>query len=69
MAEPFAGPLIELAGDRIAVVLRELGHALFLGQVLADQAVGVFVGAAFPDVMGCRGSSLYCTVESAWIPV
>jgi len=35
----------------IAVVLRELGHALALGQVLPDEAVGVLVGAAFPGVV------------------
>ena len=27
-AEPFAGPVVELAGNRIAVVLRQVRHAL-----------------------------------------
>ncbi len=43
---------IEFVGDDIAVVLSERGHAGALGQVLADEAVGVFVGATFPGVMG-----------------
>ncbi len=29
-------------------MLRKPGHALALGEILPDQAVGVFVGAAFP---------------------
>ncbi len=32
----------------IAVVLREPSHALALGEILPDQAVDAFVGAAFP---------------------
>ncbi len=35
-------------------MLRQVFHALALGQVLADQAVGVFVRAAFPGVVGRR---------------
>ena len=35
-------PVVELSCDSIAVVLRQVFHALALGQVLADQAVGVF---------------------------
>ncbi len=51
-AEPFSEPLIELAGNSIAVVLRQVFHALVLGEILADAAVG----AAFPRMMGrdCR---------------
>ncbi len=48
-AEPFARPGVELCRNAIAVVLREPGHALFLGQVLANERVG----AAFPRVVGC----------------
>jgi len=54
VAEPFAGPVVELCRNAIAVVLRQVFHVLALGQVLADQAVGVFVGPAFPRRMGRR---------------
>ena len=40
IAEPVAGPGVELRGDPIAVVLREVRHALFLGQVLANEPEG-----------------------------
>ena len=40
IAEPFTRPGVELAGNRIAVVLREPGHALALGQVLANEPEG-----------------------------
>ncbi len=40
VAEPFAGPVVELLGDPIAVGLREPGHALFLGEVLANEPEG-----------------------------
>ena len=46
MAFPRSG--VELVGDVIALLLSEPGHAGSLGQVLADEAVGVFVRAAFP---------------------
>ncbi len=51
VAKPFAGPVVELCRNAIAVVLRQVFHALALGQVLPDQAVGVFVGAAFPGMV------------------
>ena len=44
VAEPFSGPVVELAGNRIAVVLHQVFHALALGQVLPDQAIRVFCG-------------------------
>ncbi len=50
VAEPFSGPVVDLCRNAIAVVLRQVFHALALGQVLADQAVGVLVGAALPRV-------------------
>ena len=49
IAEPFARPGVELCRDAIAVMLRQVRHALGLGEVLPDQAVGVFVGAAFRE--------------------
>ena len=36
----------------MAVVLRQVFHALALGEILPDQAVGVLVGPAFPRMMG-----------------
>jgi len=68
VAEPLAWPAVQLARNPIAVVLREAGHALTLGQVLSNQAVGVFVGPALPSVMRCgeveaavaRGELLRC---------
>ncbi len=37
MADPFSGPGVEPCRNAIAVVLREVRHALFLGQVLANE--------------------------------
>jgi len=33
-------------------VLGEFGHAVSLGEVLSDEAVGVLVGTSFPGMMG-----------------
>jgi len=49
-----AGPAVQRPGNAIAVVLGEVSHALAFREVLAEQAVGVLVGAAFPGVMGRR---------------
>ena len=46
MAFPRSG--VEFVGDVVALLLSESSHAGSLGQVLPNQAVGVFVGAAFP---------------------
>ena len=43
-----------MRGDPIAVVLRQVRHALFLRQVLAKEPVGVFIGAAFPRMVRRR---------------
>ena len=40
IAEPFVGPVVELRRDPSAVVLRQVRHALFLGQVLANEPEG-----------------------------
>ena len=50
-AQAFSGSLIELLCDGVALVLREVCHALSFGDVLSYQAVGVFVGSAFPGVI------------------
>src|SRR5471032_2808054 len=44
--------VIELGGKSAALTLGERGQTGAFGQVLAKQAVGVLVGAAFPGVMG-----------------
>ena len=39
-------------------MLGELSHGLTLGQILSDEAVGVFIGAALPGVI--RGAEVEC---------
>jgi hypothetical protein len=48
IVDPFTRPVVELCREAVAVVLRQVFHAVALGEILPDQAVGVFVGAAFP---------------------
>ncbi len=43
-AHPLPRPAVEFRRDPIAIVLGEVGHALALGEILAEQAIGVFVG-------------------------
>jgi hypothetical protein len=45
-AEP--GPVVEFGGDAVQLVARVAGQVGAFGQVLAQQAVGVLVGAALP---------------------
>jgi len=49
--KPLARSVVEVLGETRAVALGEMGHALTLGEVLTDQAVGVLGGASFPGVM------------------
>ena len=44
--------MVKGSSDGVAASLRELGHAGAFGNVLTDEAVGVFVGAALPGMMG-----------------
>src|SRR6266700_3786158 len=53
ITEPLPRSAVEFRRDPIAIVLGEVGHALALGEILAHEAIGVFVGAAFPGVMWC----------------
>ena len=46
------GAMVERGGEGGALALGEGGQRSALGQVLAEQAIGVFVGAALPRVMG-----------------
>src|SRR5215469_11118931 len=48
VAEGAAGPGVELGGDGVELVLAVAGQVAALGQVVADQPVGVLVGAALP---------------------
>src|SRR6266851_2491407 len=51
IAQPLPRPAVEFRSDPIAIGLGEVGHALALGEILAEQAIGVFVGAAFPSMV------------------
>jgi len=46
--ETGAGPVVEFGGDAVEVVAGPYVQVGALGEVLAEQAVGVFVGAALP---------------------
>ncbi|MBB5061561.1 hypothetical protein HDF16_006297, partial [Granulicella aggregans] len=49
--QSFPGTLIELPSHFIEVGLRVAGQVGFLGEVLSQQTVGVFVGAALPGAL------------------
>jgi hypothetical protein len=43
-----AGPVVEFGGDAVEVVIGPRAQVGAFGEVLAEQAIGVFVGAALP---------------------
>lgn len=43
---------IEFIGNFITSNSRYMAHARFLGDVLADKSIGVFIGSSFPGVVG-----------------
>ena len=47
----FSGSFVEFVGDGVAIRLGDELHALSLWEVLADEAVGVFIGPALPTVV------------------
>jgi hypothetical protein len=51
IVEAFAWAMIERACDLVAAGLSEIGQRGTCGQILADEPVGVFVGAAVSSVM------------------
>src|SRR3989442_1459185 len=68
IAEPLPWPAVQFRSNPIAIVLGEVGHALALGEILAEQAVGVLVRPPFPRVVRGReveaggGGLLECDV-------
>ena len=50
-AEGLSGPVVEGGSDCVEVVLVVAGQVGALGEVLAQQAVGVLVGAALPGAV------------------
>jgi hypothetical protein len=50
--EGFAWPGIELPGDVVELFLGEEGEVGSFGQVLSEQAVGVFADASLPGAWG-----------------
>src|SRR6187200_2870325 len=63
VAEDTPGSVVELAGDKVEVglVVGDLGA---LGEVLAQQPVGVLVGAAFPRRVRVREVDVYSGREA-----
>ena len=53
----FAGAVVELGGDNLALALGEVGQAGAFWEVLADEPVGVLVGTALPSMM--RSGEVY----------
>ena len=51
---PFSGSRVQLIGYPVTIGLRNVFHAGPLGDVLADQTVGVFICTAFPGMIGRR---------------
>src|SRR5258708_28356091 len=50
-AEAAARAVVEVGGDLVAEGLGQMAEGGPLGEILADQAVGIFVGAALPGVV------------------
>ena len=46
---PFSWPLVELVFDRLNLSFGELGEVAALGEVLAQEAVEIFIAAALPS--------------------
>ena len=56
-------PTVELVGGEVEVLLGELGHVGVFGKVLAEESVGVFVGAALPWAFGVADVDLDSGVD------
>ena len=62
-AEAAARAVVEVSGDLCALLLGESGEVGAFGEILAEEAIGVFVGAAFPGVV--RGGEVEASVQLA----
>jgi hypothetical protein len=49
--QAFAGPMVQRTNVRSQLVIRQYCQVRTFGQVLAQQAVGVFIGASFPGMI------------------
>lgn len=47
VVQDFTMHAVEIPGNEIAVSLRCFSHTLTLGEIAANEAVGVFIGATF----------------------
>ncbi len=75
VAKALSWALVQLTRNGGTLLLREVRHAGALGDVLADEPIGVLVGAAFPGMMRGRevhlrrGRGLECGVPMKLRPV
>jgi len=63
-AQAFAGSVVELVGDGVEVGFGDGAEVGALGEVLAQQAVGVLVGAALPGGVRVAEVDLDAGVET-----
>ncbi len=52
--ECFSGSIVERVDDGLQVGVVEVAQVGFLGKVLADESVGIFVGSALPGTIRIR---------------
>ena len=50
-SQPLSGPTIQSVFDHSQLLIYDSFHALFLGNVLAQQTIEVLVAAALPDAI------------------
>ena len=62
--EGLSGPAVECCGDRVEVASGVSGEVCAFGEVLAQQAVGVLVGAALPGAVGVTEVDVEAGIDS-----